>query len=62
VIETNKFHNIHKKRIPQMTTMAHWKVKSHTEKQRVREFDRQTQTPNDWEDDTTPKKINNREI
>jgi hypothetical protein len=39
-----------------MTTMAHWKIKGHTEKQRVREFDGQTQTPNDWEDDMTPTK------
>jgi hypothetical protein len=61
-IETNKFENIHRKRIPQMTTMVHWKIKGHTEKHRVREFVRQTQTPNDCEDDTIPKEINNTEI
>ena len=45
-----------------MTTMAHWRIKGHTEKQTEREFDRQTHTPEDWKDDTTSKQINNRGI
>jgi hypothetical protein len=54
--------NTHRKIISQLTTMAHWKVKGHTEEHRVREFDRQTNISNDWEDDTTPKQTNNRGI
>ena len=45
-----------------MATMAHWKIKGHKEKYTEREFDRQTDTPNDWMDDTTPKQINTRGI
>jgi hypothetical protein len=45
-----------------MATMAHWKIKSHTEKHTEREFDRQTNTSNDWKDDATPKQINSRGI
>jgi hypothetical protein len=48
--------------ISQMTTMAHRKIKGHTENHRVRECDRQTHTSNDWRDDTTLKQINNRGI
>jgi hypothetical protein len=61
VVETNKFENMHRKIISQMATMAHWKIKGYTEKigYRVREFGRQTNTSNDWEGDTTSKKINN---
>jgi hypothetical protein len=62
VIETNTFENIHRKIISQLTTMAHWKIKGHTEVLRVREFDRQTNTLNDREDGTIPKQINNRGI
>ena len=45
-----------------MATIAHWKIKGHIEKHRVREFDRHTHTPNGWEDDTTSRQINNRGI
>jgi hypothetical protein len=62
ILATNKFDTIHRKRMSQMTTMAHWRIKGHTEKQTEREFDRQTHTPEDWKDDTTSKQINNRGI
>ena len=45
-----------------MTTMAHWKIKGHTEKHTEREFDRQTHTSNEWKDDKTAKQIHNRGI
>jgi hypothetical protein len=61
-VATNKFENIHRKIMSQMVTMAHWKIKGHTEKQTEREFDRQTHTPDDWKDDTKSKQINNRGI
>ena len=62
VLATNKFENIHRKIISQMTTSAHWNIKGHTEKHRAREFDRHTHASNDWKDDTAAKQINNRGI
>ena len=62
VLPTNKFENVHRKRISQMSTMAHWKNQGTYIKHRLREFDRYTHTSNDWKDDMAAKQINNRGI